>query len=94
MKSIDHALSRGIKPESLAEAFARIKQNRDRLAGHQEWRLSSVEVDMMILTAAIDGLLDGTIRREEFVKQATVVCQRCGKERPNNGMLCWNCSAR
>lgn len=95
MRAIDRALTVGDKRENASDALARIRRNRDRLAGHAEWRLSGPEVDMMILCGIVDGLLDGTVRREELEQRAaTFTCPRCGKERPRNGMLCWNCGAK
>ena len=93
--AVEYALSLGREKENLAKALGRIRRGRDRLRDNPSWRLSEVEIDMMILCAIVDGLLDGSINPEEFREVSDrFVCQKCGKERPRNGFACWYCGAK
>lgn len=88
------SLGQGVK-ENLPKSLERIRARRDRLEEHPEWKLSQVEIDMMILCGIVDGLVDGSISRIELEAQTgNIRCPKCGSVRPGNGMLCWNCGAR
>ena len=94
MRPVDRALSCGTKQETLPKAIGRIRANRDRLVEHSGWRLSQVEIDMMILCGVVDGLLDGSVRAEEVRASDRFVCPQCKAERPRNGFACWNCGEK